>query len=91
MTKHEMISEMSSELGITKKKCGETLNIMLEEIISTMENGGKFVQPGFGTFKPADSKERVGRNPATGQTMLYPEKRKVRFKASELLKDEINE
>ena len=91
MTKHELVSEMSESLGITKKKCAETLNVMIEEIVSTLETGGKFVQPGFGTFKTADSKERVGRNLATGQKMLYPKKRKLRFKASDILKDEINE
>ena len=45
MTKHELISEMSSELGITKKLCGETLNVMLEEIVRALEmassNGGE--------------------------------------------------
>lgn len=91
MTKHELVSEMSRELGITQKKCGETLNVMLEEIVRTLEIGGKYVQPGFGTFKTADVKERVGRNPATGKKMLYPKKRRLRFKVSDVLKDEINE
>ena len=54
MTKHELVAEMSKELGITQKKCGETLNVLLEEIVRTLEIGGKFVQPGFGTFKTAE-------------------------------------
>lgn len=91
MTKHELVTEMSRELGITQKKCGETLNVLLEEIVRTLETGGKFVQPGFGTFKTAEVKERTGRNPANGKMMLYPQKRKLRFKASDILKDEINE
>ena len=76
MTKHELVAEMSKELGITQKKCGETLNVLLEEIVRTLEIGGK---------------ERTGRNPANGKMMLYPQKRKLRFKASDILKDEINE
>ena len=67
MTKHELISEMSSELGITKKLCGETLNVMLEEIVRALEMGGRFTQSGFGSFKTVVSKERVGRNPVTGK------------------------
>ena len=35
MTKHELVAEMSKELGITQKKCGETLNVLLEEIVRT--------------------------------------------------------
>lgn len=91
MTKYELVREMSHELGISQKKCGETLDVMLEEIVRTLEVGGKYIHPGFGTFKTADVKERVGRNPATGKKMLYPQKRRLRFKVSDVLKDEINE
>ena len=91
MTKHELISEMSSELGITKKLCGETLNVMLEEIVRALEMGGRFTQPGFGSFKTVVSKERVGRNPVTGRKMLYPKKQKMKFKAFDVFKDDINE
>lgn len=91
MTKQELVGEMSENLEISKKKCNETLNVMIEEIVSTLENGGKFIQKGFGTFKTQESNERIGYNPQTGQKMLYPKKIKVKFKASDKLKDEINE
>lgn len=91
MTKQELVNEMSEELGLTKKKTGETLNAMIEEIVLTLENGGKFVQPGFGTFKTVEKSEREGINPATKKRMLYPKKIKLKFKPSKLLKDEINE
>lgn len=82
---------MAEELGITKKQCNETLNAMLEEIVSSLEAGDKFTQPGFGSFKPVETKERIGRNPATGKKMLYPKKIKMKFKASDAFKDDINE
>lgn len=91
MTKQELVSEMATELGLSKKKCNETLNAMLEEIVLALESGNRFVQPGFGSFKTAETKERIGRNPATRKKMLYPKKIRLKFKASEKLKDEINE
>lgn len=91
MTKQELVSEMATELGLSKKKCNETLNAMLEEIVLALEAGNRFVQPGFGSFKTVETKERIGRNPATGKKMLYPKKIRLKFKASEKLKDEINE
>ncbi|MBQ1949485.1 MAG: HU family DNA-binding protein [Treponema sp.] len=91
MTKQELVNEMAAELGITKKMCGETLNAMLEEIVKTLENGGKYTHPGFGTFKTSVRNEHVGRNPATGKKMLYPKKCRLKFKVSDILKDEINE
>lgn len=91
MTKQELVAEMAAELGISKKKCNETLNAMLEEIVFALETGKRFTQAGFGSFKAEETKERAGRNPATGKKMLYPKKIKLKFKASEKLKDEINE
>lgn len=91
MTKQELVNEMANALGLSKKKCNETLNAMLEEIVLALEAGNKFIQPGFGSLKTAEAKERIGRNPATGKKMLYPKKIKLKFKASEKLKDEINE
>ncbi len=91
MTKQELVTEMATELGLSKKKCNETLNAMLEEIVLALESGNKFTQPGFGSFKPVETKERVGRNPSNGKKMLYPKKIRLRFRASEKLKDEINE
>ncbi len=89
MNKQELTDEMSAALGITKKCCGETIGLMVEEIISAVERDGKYVQPGFGTFRTAVSGERIGVNPATGQKMRYPKKRKLKFKVSSVLKDEI--
>ena len=91
MTKQEIVSEMAGELGITKKQCAEALNVMIEEIVTTLEHGGKFVQNGFGTFKTAERKEHIGVNPQTGKKYIYPKKLRAKFKASDLLKDEINE
>lgn len=89
MTKHELIGEMANELSLSKKKCGETLNVLLEEIISALERGRRFVQPGFGSFKTVDTNERVGRNPSNGKLMLYPKKRKLKFKTSDILKEDL--
>lgn len=91
MTKQEIVSEMAGELGITKKQCAQTLDVMLEEIVSTLEKGGKFVQNGFGTFKTVERKERIGMNPHDGKKYLYPKKLRAKFKPSDILKDSINE
>lgn len=91
MTKKEMVQEMAQSLGISQKQCGETLNVMLEEILKELEMGGKFVAQGFGTFKCVDTNERVARNPSNNVMLLIPKKRKLRFKISSVFKGEINE
>ena len=91
MTKYELIGEMANELSLSRKKCGETLNLMIEEIVSALEKGRRFIQPGFGSFKTVDVNERTRRNPLTGKLMLCPKKRRLKFRTSDILKEEINE
>ena len=91
MTKQEMIDEMSSKLGITKKQCNETINSLIEETVSAIDRNDKFVQPGFGTFKAVIRDEHVGKNPFDGHTYLFPKKRKIKFRLSPVFKEEINE
>ena len=44
----------------------------------------------FGTFIVRNKKERVGRNPKTGEIIYVPKKNKIRFRASKKLKEIIN-
>ncbi|MDX5507699.1 MAG: HU family DNA-binding protein [Wolbachia endosymbiont of Hylaeus sinuatus] len=45
---------------------------------------------GIGTFSTAISKERQCRNPQNGEIMTVPEKKRVRFKASQALSSTLN-
>lgn len=91
MTRQELIKELSASAELSRKDCTAVINTMLEEITKTLEKGGKFTQTGFGSFDTAVSKERTGRNPVTGQKMLYPKKRKMKFRPSKTFKDKLNE
>ena len=44
----------------------------------------------FGTFEVINKKERIGRNPKTGEIIYVPKKNKARFRASKKLKELIN-
>jgi nucleoid DNA-binding protein len=45
-----------------------------------LKSGKRVIIPGFGTFKMATSKARMGRNPKTGAAVAIPAKRRVHFK-----------
>ncbi|MBQ7159178.1 MAG: HU family DNA-binding protein [Treponema sp.] len=91
MTKQEMIDELSAELLISKKQCNETINTLIEEIVSAVDTDDKFIQPGFGTFRAVISDVHIGKNPYDNHFYLYPKKRKMRFRLSPVFKEEINE
>jgi DNA-binding protein HU-beta len=91
MTRQELIKELSAKVGLSRKDCDAVVTAMLDEIEKTLIRGGKYTQTGFGSFSTVDCKERVGRNPFTKQKMLYPKKRKMKFKPSSVFKGELNE
>ncbi len=90
MTKDDFVGEMATGLDLSKSRCRIVFDTMIEEIVRVLETGGKYTHPGFGTFRTADTAAHCGRNPASGKKMLYPKKRRLRFKPSDILKDEIN-
>jgi integration host factor subunit alpha len=74
----------------TKNKSIETVEILLEIIKKTLESGEDVLISGFGKFSVKEKKEREGRNPVTGQTMILDKRRVVTFKSSGRLRDRIN-
>ena len=63
---------------------------MLETIKKTLENGEDVLISGFGKFLVKEKKERNGRNPATGNSLILDARRLVTFKCSGKLREKIN-
>lgn len=45
---------------------------MLDEILQILSEGHRIEIRGFGCFKPVTKKERVGRNPRSGEKVVIP-------------------
>lgn len=87
MTKSQVISHLAEKTGTTKKVAGQ----FLEELVnlSYKEAQRSFTIPGLGKLVVSDRKERMGRNPATGEQMLIPAKRVLKFRLSKQAKDAV--
>ena len=87
MTKSQVISHLADKTGTTKKVAGQ----FLEELVnlSYKEAKSSFTIPGLGKLVVSDRKERMGRNPATGEQMLIPAKRVLKFRLSKQAKDAV--
>lgn len=59
------------------------------EIVSELKADGQVRISGFGVFKVVDKPARVGRNPATGETVQIAAKRVVKFSPAKALKEAI--
>lgn len=89
MTKADIVEDIAQKTGLTKKEVGETVDLFLEEISKLLVDGHHLEIRGFGTFKVKERKERMARNPRTGEAVPVPARKVPIFKVSKMLKDRV--
>ncbi len=87
MTKSQLIEKVATKAGITKKAAGEILELIAETACKEAKN--TFTLPGIGKLVLVQRKARIGRNPATGESINIPAKKVVKFKVAKAAKDAI--
>lgn len=70
--------------GISNREAARLVEIIFEQIKSTLGEGEKVQITGFGTFLVRQKRQRRGRNPQTGEEMLIKPRRSVVFRPSKL-------
>jgi integration host factor subunit alpha len=90
LTKANIVDSIHNDLGFPKNRSAELIEILLEQIKSTLEKGEDVLISGFGKFCVKNKKERRGRNPATGDDMMLSQRQVVTFRCSHLLREKIN-
>lgn len=91
MTKADIIETVYEKVGgFSKKEAAEIVETVFDTIKETLEKGEKIKISGFGNFVVRDKKERVGRNPQTGEEITISARRVLTFKPSQVLKNALN-
>jgi integration host factor subunit alpha len=90
LTKSEIVESIYNQLGFPRSQSTEAIEILLEIIKRSLEDGDDVMVSGFGKFCVRDKSQRKGRNPATGQDMMLDKRRVVTFKCSGVLKNRLN-
>ena len=92
MTKAEIVQAVYTRLGgFSKKESADLVDLVFETMKETLGRGEKIKISGFGNFVLRDKRQRQGRNPQTGEPIMITERRVLNFKASQLLKQALNE
>jgi integration host factor subunit alpha len=91
LTKARIVESVVETNGYTHKKTFETVEIILELIKRSLENGEDVLISGFGKFCVKKKKKRRGRNPATGEDMMLAPRKRVTFRSSKKLREKVNE
>lgn len=91
MTKADIIEKVYDNLGgLSKKESAEIVEFVFETLKDTLAHSEKIKISGFGNFVVRQKKERIGRNPQTGQEIRIAPRRVLTFKPSQVLKNAIN-
>jgi DNA-binding protein HU-beta len=89
MTKSEMLNALAEKLGKTRKEVAEIMDVIVAMAQEETKKSGEFTIPGLGKLVKKDRKERMGRNPATGETIKIPAKTVLKFRVAKAAKEAI--
>ncbi len=86
-TKTQIVADLAEAGDITKKQAAA----ILENLVAQAYKGAKdgFTIPGLGKLVVVKRKARMGRNPATGETIKIPAKKVLKFRIAKAAKDAI--
>lgn len=76
---------------LTKDRCKEIVDSFFEIILDELSKGNNVRISGFGKWTVKSKKQRMGRNPKTGQDTIISARKVVTFKCSDTLKDELQQ
>lgn len=91
MHKNELVSAVAEASGLTKTDTASVIEATFQVIADTLVAGGEVAVAGFGKFEARHRDSRVGRNPATGESVNIAAKSVPHFSASKPLKDAMAE
>jgi DNA-binding protein HU-beta len=87
LTKSQITAAVAETVGLTKKQATETIEALVSLAYKNAKN--TFTLPGLGKLVLVNRKARMGRNPATGETIKIAAKRVVKFRVAKAAKDAI--
>jgi integration host factor subunit alpha len=90
MTKADLVDLIHERVSSSKKDAGAVVEEVFAIIRTGLCGGAKVKISGFGTFVVNQKKSRRGRNPQTGEPITIDSRRVLSFKASQVLKELVN-
>jgi DNA-binding protein HU-beta len=87
LSKSQIVASIAESAGLTKKQAVQSIEALVALAYKNAKNS--FTIPGLGKIVLVNRKARMGRNPATGETIKIAAKRVVKFRVAKAAKDAI--
>lgn len=91
MNRSQLVSVVAEKTGLKKKEAEAAVAAVLESIEEALVKEDKVQLFGFGTFSVESREARQGRNPATGESIMIPASKQIKFAPASSLKAKVNE
>ena len=90
MNKKQLVTKISAALNQSKVDAERMFDTITQIILDSLKNDESVKIAGFGTYKVAKRKARIGRNPRTGEQIQINASQKVKFLPAKGLKEMFN-
>ena len=86
MIKQDIVDRVVDRTGLSKTRAEITVEAVVETMKRSMERGERIELRGFGVFSIRPRKTGIGRNPKTGEEVIIPPGKAIRFKPGKNLR-----
>lgn len=91
MNKSDLIHKVTiNSTSLSKQDAEIGIDSLIGKISSSIQKKNRIEIRGFGTFSTRKRKARLGRNPKTGTSIAIDNRFHIYFRASKLLKKDLN-
>lgn len=91
ITRADLAEAVYRKVGLSRTESAQLVEMVIDEICGAIVRGETVKLSSFATFQIRSKKQRIGRNPKTGEEVPIMPRRVLVFRASHVLKNRINE
>lgn len=82
-------ADLAEKHELSKKQVNAILDDLVAHLVKNLKKGNRVRMAGLGILQVRKRAARMGRNPATGETIKIPAKKKIAFRAAKELKEAV--
>lgn len=90
VTRQDLAESVYREIGLSRSESSTLVESVIDHVAAALAKGEHVKLAGFGTFSLRDKRERIGRNPKTGEEVPITSRRVLVFKPSQVLRERVD-
>ncbi len=90
LTRADLAEAVVKRIGLPRNESADLVELVLSEISTSLQAGEQVKLSSFGSFGVRQKKQRIGRNPKTGEEVPITPRRVLVFRPSAIMKNRID-